>query len=156
MSGCSFMGEGKKSVGNWRGFIYSIDATLALFLMVLTLATVVFLSSQADDDPIARVQVIRLAKDALAVMDNQGTLSSFDSAEIGAALNSTLPSSIGAHLEVSTYYYDIGSFNLIAVQEFGEAVPQNTTTWGARRDFISLSNRYLTNYSIARMTVWQK
>ncbi len=144
--------------GGWkgRGFIYSIDATLALFLMVLTLATVVFLSAQADDDPISRVQVVRLAKDALAVMDEQGTLGSFNSAEIGAALNSTLPGSIGAHVQVSTYYYDTGSFSLLAVQEFGEALPQNTTTWGVRRDFVSIRNRQITNYSIARMTIWQK
>jgi hypothetical protein len=139
-----------------RGFIYTIDATLALFLMVLTLAVVVFLSAQADEDPIGRVQIVRLGKDALAVMDDTGVLGTFDPLAIGLAFNSSLPKSLGAHLQVSTYYYDNGAFNLIAVQDFGGTVPGDTTTYGMRRDFVSMRNRQITNYSVARMTLWQK
>jgi len=145
-----------EKTGNGKGFVYTIDATLGLFLMVLMLATVVFLSIQAEDDPIARVQVVRQGKDALAVMDETGVLATFDQQEISGALNSTLPRSIGAHLQVSTYYYDNGQFNLIAIQDFGEMVPGNTTTYGARRDFVSSRNRQVTNYSVVRMTLWQK
>ncbi len=138
------------------GFIYSIDATLGVFLMVLVLATVIFLSGQADEDPIAQVQVVRLGKDVLASMDDLGILATLDPALIGSTLNSTLPSSIGAHLQISTYYYDSGSFNLVSIQDFGEPTPQNITIYGARRDFLAVRNRLVSNYSIARISLWQK
>ncbi|VVC00890.1 Uncharacterised protein [uncultured archaeon] len=141
---------------NKSGFVFSIDATLALFLLVLVLITVVFLSSQAEESPYVKLQVLRSAKDVLIVMDKAGIVAGGNASAIESALNSTLPVGVGAHLQVSTYYLDGGSFSLVNVSEYGEAVPENITIYGARRDFASFKNNHITNYSVVRMSVWQK
>lgn len=142
--------------GRARGFVFSIDATLALFLLVFTLITVSFLSVQAEDNPYSRLQVVRSAKDMLAVMGHQGVLASGNQTLIDSTLNSTLPISVGAHIQVSTYIYDTGSFNLVNISDYGLAAPNNSSTYGARWDFVGMDSGVVTNYSIARMTIWQK
>ena len=144
------------SNGNGRGFVFSIDATLALFLLVLTLVTVSFLSVQAEDNPYVRVQVARAGKDALYLLERQGVLATGDRGAIDNELNRTLPSGVGAHLQVSTYYYDSGEFNMVNISDYGLTAPNNSSTFGARLDFVSVRNGIVTNYSIARMTIWQK
>jgi hypothetical protein len=145
----------RKSAKPLAGFVYTIDATLALFLLVLTLATVVFLSGQAGDDPFASLQLSRVGRDALAVMDMTGVISTGNATLIVSTLNSTLPSSLRAHLTVYTYYYDTGSFNLVKVSDYGDPVPGNATVFGERRDFVSMNNRQVSNYSMVRMSLWE-
>src|SRR3989344_6116883 len=139
-----------------RGFVFTIDATLALFLLVLTLIAVSFLSIQAEDDPYARLQAVRAAKDTLAVMEQQGILASAKQPLINGTLNSTLPKGGGAHMEISTYTYDSGAFNLVKVSDYGLYAPNNSSAYGARLDFVGMRNAVVTNYSIARMVIWQK
>jgi len=139
-----------------RGFVFTIDATLALFLMVLVLATVAFLSSQSEDNPYVKLQVLREAKDTLIVMERQGALSSGNRTLIEGTLNSTLPKSIGAHLQMNTYYLEEGGFALMNITDYGESAPGNITVYGARLDFVALKGGHIANYSIVRMTVWQK
>lgn len=140
------------------GFVFTIDATLALCLLIIILASAVFLSIQAAEDPYGKLQVARLGKDVLVAVERQGVLASGNSTLIGSTMASTLPSSIGTHLEISTYYYSGagGSFNFINATEYGEEIPENRTTHGARWDFVSMRNGQVANYSIARMWIWQK
>lgn len=139
-----------------KGFVFTIDATLALMLLVLTLVTVSFLSIQAEDNPYARLQVVRAGKDALNVLERQGVLGSGNATLIDDTLNYTLPSGIGAHVQVSTYIYDTGAFNLVNVSDYGLSAPNNSSVYGARLDFVGIENGVVTNYSIARMTIWQR
>jgi len=71
----------KNSAGR-RGFIFTIDATLALFLLVLTLVSVTFLASQAEDSPYASLHIVRSAKDVLIVLEKQGTLAAGNSLKL--------------------------------------------------------------------------
>ena len=145
------------------GFVFSIDATMAGFLMILMLAVAAFLSAQADESPYSSLQIARAGNDALAMMAASKVLYSNNSTIIGEAINSTnstdsmLPKSLGAHLEISTYYYDSGNFIHANTTPFGESVPANATSvYLARRDFVSSKNGMAATYSIARMLVWQK
>lgn len=139
-----------------KAFVFSIDATLALMLLVFTLVTVSFLSVQAEDNPYARLQVVRAGKDALAVLAMQGVLGSGNATLVDDALNYTLPQGIGAHVQVSTYIFDTGAFNLVNVSDYGLSAPNNSSVYGARTDFVGMENGVVTNYSIARMSIWQK
>ncbi|MCX8175139.1 MAG: hypothetical protein N3E51_02950 [Candidatus Micrarchaeota archaeon] len=143
------------SVGK-AGFIYTIDATLALFLLLLASATVVFLSAQAEESPYVRLQMVRVGKDSLAILDRSGALSGGDAALIGRMLNETLPESLGANVKVYTYYKEADGFRLVSIREYGLEVPANTAIYGARRDFVSMKNGRITNYSVARMSIWQR
>ena len=145
-----------KKIIRMKGFVFTIDATLALFLLVLSLITITFLSIQGQDNPYPRVGIARAGKDTLAVLDHQGVLLSWNSATISSELNSTLPVGVAAHLQVYTYYYDNGAFDLINVSDYGPPPPNNSSTYGARLDFVGMRGNVVTNYSIARMTIWQK
>ena len=147
--------EGAAAVGK-QGFVFSIDATFAVFLLAIMLAVTVFLSSQAAVDAYGKLQVVRMGKDTLTVMDKRGILSSGDRVQIEAALNSTLPIGIGAHISILSYYYTNGSFNLQNVSEFGDSAPENTNVYGVARDFVEMDNGQVANYSTARMQIWQK
>jgi hypothetical protein len=55
---------------------------------------------------------------------------------------------------VNGSYYMI---NLSAANESQDRlVPPSTSTWGLRHDFVTIENGFLSNYSIVRMTIWQK
>ncbi len=139
-----------------KGFVFTIDATLALFLMVLVLITIIFLSAQADESPYVNLHMLRIGKDTLSVMDKQGILTSGNVSLMNSSLNSTLQRSIGAHVEISTYYYDEGGFNFMSITQFGSNIPANASIYVTSRDFVAMSNGRISNYSIARMTLWQK
>lgn len=139
-----------------QGFVFSIDATLAVFLVVISLAAITFLSYQAESDPYGRLQVARAGKDAMAVLDYRGVLAGGNTSRIESDLNSTLPSSVGMQVELSTYYYDNGSFFLLGSSLVGPDPPGNITTYGARRDFVTTKNGVIANYTVARMKIWQK
>jgi hypothetical protein len=139
-----------------KGFMFSIDATLSAFLLVMVLATTVLLSVQATGDPYEKLQVIREGKDALVVLDRQGILSSGNATLVDAALNATLPPGVGAHISVSVYYYANGSFNLQNIEEYGEGVPEGKSMYGASRNFVGMRGGQVVNYSSARMWIWQE
>jgi hypothetical protein len=138
------------------GFVFSIDATLSAFLLVMVLATTVLLSAQATGDPYEKLQVIRTGKDALVMLDRQGLLSSGNATIVETALNGTLPRGVGAHISVSTYYHANGTFNLLNMEEYGESIPEGKNVYGASRNFVGMRNGQVANYSTARMWIWQK
>lgn len=139
-----------------RGFIFTIDAALAAFLFILAVGTAVFLAVQASSDPYGSQQVGRLGSDALVALDKSGALSSWNRTRVENAINSSLPSSIGMRVEVTSYYYVNGSLSLLNGTVYGESVPNSTATYGARRDFVTMRNGQVANYSIARAWIWQK
>ncbi|MEM2138246.1 MAG: hypothetical protein QW568_04115 [Candidatus Anstonellaceae archaeon] len=139
-----------------RGFVFTIDSALAVFLFILVVGTTIFLSVQASADPYGSHQLQRLGKDALVVLDKSGALASWNKTRIESTLNSSLPSSVGEHLEIESYQYVNGSFSSLNSTDYGEGIPNSTATYGARRDFVSMQNGQIVNYSIARVWIWQK
>ena len=155
MSRCRSM-RTRKSGGRQQGFVFSIDATLSAFLLIMVLATTVLLSVQATGDPYEKLQVVRTGKDALVILDRQGVLSDGNATDVEAALNATLPRGVGAHISISTYYYANGTFNLLSIGEYGDGVPAGKSVYGASRNFVGMRNGQAANYSSARMLIWQK
>jgi hypothetical protein len=139
-----------------KGYVYSIDATLAVFLIMLAAAVAVMLSTQGSESQYGKAQISLAAKDALLAMDYHGALSRGDASEIGFELNRSLPSGVAASLEITTYYYDNGTFNYINQSIYGDPLLDNVTTWGSEYDFVTMANGKVANYSVARMTAWQK
>ena len=147
-----------KQLHHTKGFIYNLDATLAVFIFIFILMASTFLSIRASEDPYGPLQTVLVAKDVVSVMDKQGVLSSFNQTLIESTLVSALPRNIGVHLQVGTYVYNdtLANFTLLGTNEFGDAIPFNGTIYGARRDFISIQGGQVANYSIARLSIWQK
>ena len=143
-----------KTMAAGKGFVFSIDAALAAFLLMLVLITITFLSTQADRDALGGVQMSRVGKDALYALDRQGNLQTFDNATISASLLGILQENLQMRILVQTYYHDNGSFFLYAENEYGEPLPNGTAIYGARRDFLAIKGKQVSNYSIARAYIW--
>jgi len=137
-----------------KGFIFSLDATMAVFMLVFVLLATSFMLEQSSTDSLSQLQATRIGKDALAVLDKEGDLQSFNGTRIEAKLAAMLPLGNSMHLKVDTYYYDNGSFFFASQNEFGPDVPSGITVYGARRDFASMKNGQVSNYSIARAYIW--
>ena len=118
-----------------RGFVFTIDATLALMLLVMSVVVISFLAVQAEDKPYVRLGIARVGKDTLNVLDRQGILETGSKTLIEGALNATLPANVGAHIQVSTYYYESGEFSLMGLSDYGPYPSNNSSTYGARLDF---------------------
>ncbi len=141
--------------GKMRGFVFSIDATMGMFLILVMLATALFLSLQAQDDPYGKLQMSRIARDAMNSMDERGILGG-NFTVINNSLNATIPQSLGANLLVDAYYYDNGSTVYINSTQYGLAVPSDEDTYSIRHEFATVQNGLMINYSIARLTIWQQ
>jgi hypothetical protein len=139
-----------------KGFIFSLDATMAVFILVFVILSTGFLLEQSSTDSFSQLQATRVGKDALAVLDKEGDLQSFNETRIDAKLASILPIGNSMHLKVETYYYDNGSFFFASQEEFGPEVPSGIIVYGARRDFVSVKNKQVSNYSIAKAYIWTK
>ena len=139
-----------------KGFVFSIDATLSAFLLIMILATTVILSVQATGDPYEKLQVVRTGKDALVMLDRQNILSTGNATQVETVLNATLPKGVGAHISVSTYYYTNGTFNLLNMDEYGDGIPEGKSVYGASRNFVGMRSGQVANYLSARMLIWQK
>jgi hypothetical protein len=145
----------KDSIGSLgKGFIFSLDATMAIFMLVFIILATGFMLEQAETDSFSQLQSSRVGKDALAILDKEGDLQSFNQTRIEEKLSSILPHGHSMRIVVETYYYDNGTFFFISQNEFGPAVPERIMVYGARRDFVGNSNFQVSNYSIARAYVW--
>lgn len=138
-----------------RGFVFTLDAAFGIFLMVAVLLTISFLSAQADTDSLSQLQLSRVGKDMLFLLDKGGDLQTFNATIVDSTLNSTLPRNLRMHIRVETYYFDDGRFSFYNFSDYGDAVPANRTIFGARRDFVAMNGRQVSNYSIARASIWQ-
>jgi hypothetical protein len=142
--------------GKWfKGFVFSIDAILAVSIMVIFIAAAFLLIAKSSADAYGNLQTVRLGKDLLAVLEKSGTFALWDRGALEGTMNSSLPRGAGFHLQLDTYKYINGTFGLAESGQYGQQLPKNANVYGARRDFVTLSGGE-TEYSIARLWIWQK
>jgi hypothetical protein len=138
-----------------KGFVFSLDAVMAVFLFIFVLITVFFFVSQSEGDYFGALAVSRVGKDALAAMDRSGDLSSMDGSRINDSLSLLLPTGVKMHVRIDTYYYDNESFVFMSQSDFGPDIPDGKAIFGARRDFPNTKNGIVSNYSVAKAFIWQ-
>ncbi len=138
-----------------KGFIFTLDATLGLFLMILALMAITLLALQSEDDPFVKIHSLRQAHDRLAVLDAQGMLDSANCTAIGKYMNQSLAKGENVGLQIDTFYKDVGGFAFLANQTCGQDPPQNISTYWTEYGFVRMKNGRAANYSVARMYTWQ-
>ena len=139
-----------------RGFVFAVEAMFALFLFAIVLVTATFLSAQEERDPYLKLNAGRAGNDVLAVLDHTGALYSGNATLIAEVMEDALPGNLDARLVVNTYYREEDGFNLADVSQYGNATPDFTSVYAVRRDAVALGNGRVSNYTIARLEVWQK
>jgi hypothetical protein len=143
-----------KNEGKWRkGFVFSIDAILAVSIMVLFIAVSFMIITESSADAYANLQMVRLGKDMLAVLEKSGTFALWDRDALEGAMETSLPHGAGFHLQMDTYKYINGTFALMESGHYGQPLPRSTNVYVARRDFVT-QRAGETEYTIARLWIW--
>jgi hypothetical protein len=144
---------GKKE-GKWRkGFVFSIDAIFAVSIMVLFITVSFMIMTESSADAYANLQMVRLGRDLLAVLEKSGTFALWDRDALDNAMEASLPRGAGFHLQMDTYTYVNSTFALVESGQYGQPLPRNTNIYGARRDFVT-QRAGETEYTIARLWIW--
>lgn len=78
------------SYGN-RGFIFSLDITIAIIIVILILITSTYYVSRIDERSFSKIQMIRTGNDILVVMDQNGILQTLNKELIENEMKLLLP-----------------------------------------------------------------
>lgn len=145
-----------------KGFVFSLDAILAVAILVLFLLTFSFMSSRALEDPYTLLVLEKQADDALIVLDKTDRLETMEPAVIEDALNETLLPTLSWSMHMEYYNYTgglmpLGNFTFgsdyaevdrMAIAERMFIVFEENSTYGAAEPV-----KY---YGIARLRLWAK
>ena len=74
-----------------KGMILTLDMVIATFLFIFLASTSLYYVSQTDSESLSSVNMLRLTYDLMDALDRDGTLQSFDYAEIREGILSKRP-----------------------------------------------------------------
>ena len=139
-----------------NGFIFSLDALLAVVVLVAALGGLYFLLGQSSSDSAMQLISKKQADDALAVLDKGGDLSQMNQTALNSTLNLLLSSSIKYNFSSEYYTYSpAGSFSLNTTLLAGQAYSGKSSQVTGERLFIVLQNGSPAYYGRARLMLWK-
>ncbi len=95
---------------NKKAFIFSLEMTFAVFLVTTILLVASYYSSKQTDDPFAKLQVLRLGEDIIAVMDYSNTLTTFNTQAIHTQLDQLLPVNYQMKITINGTFSENGGY----------------------------------------------
>lgn len=143
-----------------KGFIFSMDAILAVVLLVLFLVAFSFFSSSAIENPYTLLMMQKQANDVLLILDKNEELGTMDTELMETSLNSTLTSSLSWNMQMEYYNHSgglmhLGNFTfgqdytdadqIVLVERLFVVFDENQTYGNAK------SVKY---YGVARLRLW--
>lgn len=141
-------------MGN-KGFVMTLDASLAAIIMAIFLLTFSFFYAQIGEDTSSLMSAEKQANDLLIVMDKNGTLATLDPETINETMNLAMHESFSKFLEIDYYNYSNG-FYLAGNFSVGSNHTESEKTVFAQREFLVFENQSIKHYGIARLRVWAK
>ena len=90
-----------------KGFVFSIDAMLAVLVLIALLAPIMYFSSSASSTNIPIIDLERKGSDTLVLLDKTDVIQSRNSTAIGQMINQTLTSALAWNLTVEYYDYTL-------------------------------------------------
>jgi hypothetical protein len=138
-----------------KGFVYTLDAVFAAITLSLFTAAFFFLSSQSEHDNFPSLALSHSASDSLAMLDKSGLLGSQNSTAINASLSSSFPSAVSYSLQLEYYNYTNSSgFVRDGNLSLGASAPDGAQVSTSQREFLSISNKTVQKYGVARLKLW--
>ncbi len=132
--------------GKSKGFIFSLDAIIAIIIVAALLAVSIFYVTKAGGESVSKLQTIRIGADVLALLDYDGTLDTLSVQSIEIGLNTLLP--INYHMRIEA---DCMGQDPIIVETI-DVAPQDRFIGGGRRVFVTNTSKYC----IADYSIWVK
>lgn len=143
-----------------KGFVFSIDALLAVVLLMMVLVAVAFFSSYAADSPFPMLAMQKQAGDVLIVLDKTGELGRMDPSELEASINNTLVPSLSWNMEME-YYNRSGGMMHLGNFSFGQDYSEADRIVLSERMFLVFDEeggygtaKKVKHYGIARLRLW--
>ncbi len=143
---------------NPKGFVFSLDAMLAVVILIIALIAVYFLSAEAKLDSFSQIVLKKQADDLLISLDKVGDLATLNSTFINNSINNTVSSSLQWKMDINYYNYSNNSngFVLAGSLSFQKNASSGTSSVTSQREFIVFQNNRISNYGTARLTLWAK
>lgn len=142
-----------------KGISFTVDIMLGIVIAFILSVTFFDVMTRAQEDPVPTAYLSRIASDALASMDKNGTLAEMDVNRTEAVLDAILPANSGYIMRVESYQCGDGScstFDLdidMSYNVISGTQPQDTSVT-ARRSFLVFENEQISRYNNAELIVW--
>jgi len=142
-------------MGKAKGFIFTLDALLAVIVLLAAAGTYGALAPQMEKSASSYILEKKQADDLLSMLDRAGDLQSRNATRMASAIDSLASSSIAWNLTVDYYSYSNGGgFSKNLSLSSGESYSQAKSFVASERVFAAVANKSTNTYGIARMVVW--
>lgn len=136
--------------GTRKGFILSLDATVAILIAFIFVAVSTYYIAKANEDQFSRMQMMRQGSDIMAILDREGVFETQSPVFIGEEISSMLPSAYEMRLRIN------GTFpEKTIIVETTNQTPENQFIVGGER-LLVISNSSGSTYASARYWMWLK
>lgn len=134
---------------NKKGFVLTIDATIALILVIIILVLASYYINKANEPSLSKLQLKKRGSDILTQLNYQKVLDTADKNKINDNLTNTLPVNLDMRLQLNftgqrpnvTVGVDLRSIGNIG---------------SGRQIFVLTDDKKVRDYYIARYWIWLK
>jgi hypothetical protein len=137
-----------------KGFVFTLDALLAVVLLLGAAGGVYMYSSSSEESASDQLLFRYQSEDMLAVLDMNGDLASMNATRINATLSSEAPAHLKWQLAIDYYQYGDSGFSKNSSISLGSNFTAVKVYSASERAFLAMNKSSARYYGIARMTVW--
>lgn len=148
----------RNQAGGSKGFVFSLDAALALLLVLGTFFAANFFVFEAQTEGWSRLSIKRQAEDIMFLLDRTQTLQSLDSETVQNFVDDILTNNLQMHIDIQTFSFQDNNFVLDTVVSVGPDPPGDRDVIEGRRLFLIFDdvNLVVSRYGNAEYEVWLK
>jgi hypothetical protein len=139
---------------NKQGFVFSLDAFLAVVVLSISIAAMFFFLSQSQTDNSIPLLNKKQANDALAVLDRSGDLAGMNATTLNSTLAALLAPNLKFNLTCEYYNYSSGAFAIANTTSAGQAYSGKSPSTTGEREFLVAANGTARYFGRARLMVW--
>ncbi len=134
---------------NKKGFVLTIDATIALILVIIILVLAGYYINKANEPSLSKLQLKKRGSDILTQLNYQKVLDTADKNKINDNLTNTLPVNLDMRLQLNF----TGQRQNVTV---GVDLRSIGNIGSGRQIFVLADDKKVRDYYIARYWVWPK
>ncbi|MHA1872857.1 MAG: vWA domain-containing protein [Candidatus Heimdallarchaeaceae archaeon] len=100
-----------------KGFIFSLDALLAISIVLIIFIALTFSLIKGHEDYLAKAMITKYTNDILIILDQNETLDTFNETFIKEELKKVVPINLCALVHIDSYEYVDGDFENVKITE---------------------------------------
>lgn len=136
--------------GNKKGFVLSLDAGIAVTIVIIFISVSAYYVGKANEDPLTRLQMIRSGSDIITILDKEDVFETSTQTEIGDEINTILPPFYEMRLRVNGTFPE----GILTAETTNETIGKQFVVSGER--VLVMYNETGNHYATVRYWMWQK